>query len=133
LDIRGVVEAGHTGGAIVKVILETALLDDEQKVAGCLLAQAAGADFVKTSTGFGPGGATAYDVELMRFVVGDRLGVKAAGGVLSLGALPKMVSAGATRIGASASVKIMEEAAGRPPAPAATAQSLAPAGARAAY
>jgi deoxyribose-phosphate aldolase len=116
LDIRGVVEVSHAGCAIVKVILETALLDDEQKVAGCLLAQAAGADFVKTSTGFGPGGATAHDVELMRFVVGEAMGVKAAGGVRSLEDLKKMVSAGATRIGASASVKIIEEAAGRSPA-----------------
>jgi deoxyribose-phosphate aldolase len=109
-DIRGVAEASHAGGAILKVILETALLDDAQKVAGCLLAQSAGADFVKTSTGFGPGGATVHDVELMRFVVGERLGVKAAGGVRTLEDLKKMVSAGATRIGASASVKIMEEA-----------------------
>jgi len=112
LDIAAVAEAVHAGGALLKVILETALLDDEQKVAGCLLAQAAGADFVKTSTGFGPGGATAYDVELMRFAVGGRLGVKAAGGVRSLEDLKKMVAAGATRIGASASVKIMHEASG---------------------
>ncbi len=116
LDIRGVAEASHAGGAILKVILETALLDDEQKVAGCLLAQAAGADFVKTSTGFGPGGATVHDVELMRFVVGGQLGVKAAGGIRSLEDLQRMMSAGATRIGASASVRIMEEAEGRRPA-----------------
>ena len=116
LDIAGVVEVSHAGGAPVKVILETALLDDEQKVAGCLLAQAAGADFVKTSTGFGPGGATVYDVELMRFVVGQSLGVKAAGGIRTLEDIERMVSAGATRIGASASVKILEEAAGRMPA-----------------
>ena len=116
LDIAGVVEVSHAAGAPVKVILETALLDDEQKVAGCLLAQAAGADFVKTSTGFGPGGATVYDVELMRFVVGQSLGVKAAGGIRTLEDIARMVSAGATRIGASASVKILEEAAGRMPA-----------------
>lgn len=114
LDIRGVVEAAHAACAIVKVILETALLNDEEKVAGSMLAQAAGADFVKTSTGFGPGGATAHDIELMRFVVGDALGVKAAGGVRSLEDVKKMVSAGATRIGASASVKIMEEVKSRP-------------------
>ena len=113
LDIAGVVEVSHAGGAPVKVILETALLDDEQKVAGCLLAQAAGADFVKTSTGFGPGGATVYDVELMRFVVGQSLGVKAAGGIRTLEDIARMVSAGATRIGASASIKILKEAAGR--------------------
>ena len=99
------------------MILETALLDDEQKVAGCLLAKAAGADFVKTSTGFGPGGATVHDVELMRFVVGQTLGVKAAGGIQRLEDVARMVSGGATRIGASASVKILEEAAGRMPAP----------------
>ena len=117
LDVGGVVEVSHAGGALVKVILETALLDDEQKVAGCLLAKAAGADFVKTSTGFGPGGATVHDVELMRFVVGQSLGVKAAGGIQRLEDVARMVSAGATRIGASASVKILEEAAGRMPAP----------------
>ena len=110
-DIRGVVEVCHAAGALTKVILETALLNDEDKVAGCLLARAAGADFVKTSTGFGPGGATAHDVELMRFVVGEELGVKASGGVRTLEDVKKMVSAGATRIGASASVKIMEQAA----------------------
>ena len=117
LDIGGVVEISHAGGALVKVILETALLDDEQKVAGCLLAKSVGADFVKTSTGFGPGGATVHDVELMRFVVGQALGVKAAGGIQRLEDVARMVSAGATRIGASASVKILEEAAGRMPAP----------------
>ena len=116
LDIRGVVDASHAGGALVKVILETALLNDEQKVAGCLLAQGAGADFVKTSTGFGPGGATVHDVELMRFVVGASLGVKAAGGIRTPEDLARMLSAGATRIGASASVQILEEAAGRLPA-----------------
>ena len=109
-DIRGVVEASHRGGAICKVILETALLTTEEKVRGSLAAKNAGADFVKTSTGFGPGGATAEDVRLMRAVVGGEIGVKAAGGVRSFEDLQKMVEAGATRIGASASVKILEQA-----------------------
>jgi deoxyribose-phosphate aldolase len=109
-DICGVVEASHRGGAICKVILETALLTTEEKVRGCLAAKNAGADFVKTSTGFGPGGATAEDVRLMRAVVGGEIGIKAAGGVRTLEDLQKMVEAGATRIGASASVKILEQA-----------------------
>jgi len=100
----------HRAGAIVKVILETALLDDDQKTTACLLAKAAGADFVKTSTGFGPSGATVHDVELMRRAVGPAMGVKASGGIRTLEDLEKMVAAGATRIGASASVKIMEAA-----------------------
>jgi deoxyribose-phosphate aldolase len=107
-DIQAVVEAAHRRGAIVKVILETALLDDDQKVAACLLAKAAGADFVKTSTGFGPSGATVHDVELMRRTVGPDLGVKASGGIRTLDDFNKMVAAGATRVGASASVKIVE-------------------------
>lgn len=111
-DIRGVVEACHRAGAIAKVILETALLTDEEKVRACAVAKKAGADFVKTSTGFGPGGATARDVELMRLIVGPAVGVKAAGGIRTYEDLKKMVSAGATRIGASASVKILEEAHG---------------------
>ncbi len=109
-DIRGVVEACHRGGAICKVILETALLTLEEKVRACLASKHAGADFVKTSTGFGPGGATAEDVALMRCVVGPEMGVKAAGGIRSLEALRRMIAAGATRIGASASVRILEEA-----------------------
>jgi deoxyribose-phosphate aldolase len=109
-DIRGVVEASHRGGAICKVILETALLTTEEKVRGSMAAKKAGADFVKTSTGFGPGGATVEDVRLMRAVVGGEIGVKAAGGVRSLEDLQKMVEAGATRIGASASVRILEQA-----------------------
>lgn len=109
-DIRAVVEAAHAGGAIVKVILETALLTDEQKVAGCRCAEAAGADFVKTSTGFGPGGATEHDVALLRSTVGSRMGVKAAGGIRTFVDLKKMVAAGANRIGASASVAIMRSA-----------------------
>jgi deoxyribose-phosphate aldolase len=109
-DIRGVAEASHRGGAICKVILETSLLTTEEKVRGSLAAKNAGADFVKTSTGFSTGGATAEDVRLMRAVVGGELGVKASGGVRSLDDLRKMVEAGATRIGASASVKILEQA-----------------------
>lgn len=109
-DIRGVVEASHRGGAICKVILETALLTCDEKVRGSQAAKNAGADFVKTSTGFSSGGATAEDVRLMRAVVGGEIGIKAAGGVRSLEDLQKMVEAGATRIGASASVKILEQA-----------------------
>ena len=111
-DIRGVVETCHRAGAICKVILETALLTMEEKVRASLACKNAGADFVKTSTGFGPSGATAEDVALMRAVVGLEMGVKAAGGIRSLEDLKKMVGAGATRIGASASVRILEEARG---------------------
>ena len=105
-DIAGVVRAGE-GRAHVKVILETAYLSDEEKVKGCVLAQAAGAHFVKTSTGFGPGGATADDIRLMRRVVGGKLGVKASGGVKDQPTAIRMIEAGATRIGASAGVKIV--------------------------
>jgi deoxyribose-phosphate aldolase len=112
-DIRAVVEAAHDGGAIVKVILETALLTDEQKIASCGLAKDAGAEFVKTSTGFGASGATAEDVALMRRAVGSGMGVKASGGIRTLEDLQKMVAAGATRIGSSNSVKIIEEMAVR--------------------
>jgi deoxyribose-phosphate aldolase len=111
-DIRGVVQACHGGGATSKVILETALLTDEEKVTACTLSKAAGADFVKTSTGFGPGGATAADVALMRRVVGDEMGVKASGGVRDLEQMKAMVAAGATRIGASAGVRIVRESRG---------------------
>ena len=107
-DIAAVVETAHASGAIVKVILETALLNSEQKVKACQLAKEAHADFVKTSTGFGPGGATAEDVALMRLTVGPAMGVKASGGVRTLEDLKKMVAAGASRVGASASVKIVE-------------------------
>ena len=107
-DIRAVVAAAHQGGAIVKVILETALLNDEQKAAACTLAKLAGAEFVKTSTGFSPHGATVHDVALMRNAAGPEMGVKASGGIRTLEDLEKMVAAGATRIGASASVKIVE-------------------------
>jgi deoxyribose-phosphate aldolase len=109
-DIEAVVQAAHRAGAIVKVILETALLDDDQKTAACLLAKAAGADFVKTSTGFGPSGATVHDIELMRRTVGPAMGVKASGGIRTLDDLNKMVAAGATRIGSSSGVKIVEAA-----------------------
>ncbi len=109
-DIQRVVETAHEGGAIVKVILETALLDDSQKTVACTLAKLAGADFVKTSTGFSTSGATAHDVALMRSVVGPEMGVKAAGGIRTLDDFRVMTAAGATRIGASASVKIVEAA-----------------------
>jgi deoxyribose-phosphate aldolase len=114
-DIRGVVEAAHRGGAICKVIFETSLLTIEEKVRAAFASKKAGADFVKTSTGFSTGGATAEDVALMRAVVGSEIGVKASGGVRTFDDLKKMVCAGATRIGASASVKIMEQAAGSAP------------------
>ena len=107
-EIQAVVRAAHPRGAIVKVILETALLDDAQKTIACRLAKAAGADFVKTSTGFGPAGATAHDIALMRQTVGPEMGVKAAGGIRTLADVQTMTAAGATRIGASASVKIVE-------------------------
>ncbi len=109
-----VVETAHRAGAIVKVILETAYLDDNQKMMACMLAKMAKADFVKTSTGFGPSGATAHDVELMRLAVGPDMGVKASGGIRTLEDLKKMAAAGATRIGASASVKIVEATTGAP-------------------
>ncbi|HWB86906.1 MAG TPA: deoxyribose-phosphate aldolase [Bryobacteraceae bacterium] len=108
LDIQEVVKVSHEAGAIVKVILETALLDDNQKAVASTLAKLAGADFVKTSTGFGPSGATAHDVALMRHVVGPAMGVKASGGIRTLEDLKSLTAAGATRIGASASVKIVE-------------------------
>ncbi|MCF6277632.1 MAG: deoxyribose-phosphate aldolase, partial [Anaerolineales bacterium] len=107
-DIRGVVEAGHQAGALVKVIIETALLTEEEKVTACLLAKEAGADYVKTSTGFSGGGATVEDVALMRRVVGPTMGVKASGGVRSREDAENMVKAGATRLGASAGVKIVQ-------------------------
>lgn len=109
-DIRAIVESCHASRAICKVILETALLTDEEKERGCAIARNTGADFVKTSTGFGPGGATAADVALMRRTVGPHVGVKASGGVRSLGDVLKMVEAGATRIGTSGGVKIAAEA-----------------------
>ncbi len=107
-DIRGVVYAAHARGAIVKVILETALLNDEEKTIASLLSKEAGADFVKTSTGFAGGGATVHDVALMRKAVGPEMGVKASGGVRTYEDAEKMIQAGATRIGASAGVKIIQ-------------------------
>jgi deoxyribose-phosphate aldolase len=107
-DIAAVVQAAHASGALVKVILETCLLSDEQKVTACRLAVDAGAEFVKTSTGFGAAGATEADVALMRRTVGSGTGVKASGGIRTLDQLRAMVAAGATRIGASASVSIVE-------------------------
>jgi deoxyribose-phosphate aldolase len=115
-DVRAVVRVCQARGVLVKVIIEAALLEEEEKVAACLIAKAAGADFVKTSTGFGPGGATVADVALMRRVVGPETGVKAAGGIRTLADAEQMAAAGATRIGASAGVKIVQEAAGHKPA-----------------
>lgn len=106
-DIRAVVEAA-AGKALVKVIIETCLLTDEEKVRACQAAVRAGADFVKTSTGFSTGGATPEDIALMRRTVGPDIGVKASGGVRSLEDMQKMIEAGATRIGASSGVKIMQ-------------------------
>ncbi len=105
-DIARVVEAA--GGKIVKVILETSLLNEEEKIKGCELSKQAGADFVKTSTGFSTGGATAEDIALMRKVVGPSMGVKASGGIRDLPTARQMIAAGATRIGASASVGIVK-------------------------
>ncbi len=110
-DIRQVVEACHEHGAICKVIIETALLEESEKVKACVLAKEAGADFVKTSTGFSKAGATIEDVALMRHVVGPQIGVKAAGGIRSFQEAKQMIQAGATRIGASVGVKIVKEAA----------------------
>ncbi len=107
-EIHMMVQTAHMLDAIVKVILETALLNEEQKITACRLSKEAGADFVKTSTGFGPGGATVEDVALMRKTVGQGMGVKASGGIRTLEDLRKMVAAGATRIGTSAGVKIVE-------------------------
>lgn len=108
-DIRAVAQAAHRGGAILKVIIETALLSREEKIAACEASVAAGADFVKTSTGFSTAGATAEDVALMRSVVGEKLGVKAAGGIRTASDAVTMLQAGANRIGASASVAIVKE------------------------
>ncbi len=109
-DIEAVTRTCRDCEAISKVIIEAAYLTDDEKVAACTLAKAAGAGFVKTSTGFGPGGATAHDVALMRRVVGDAIGVKAAGGVRDLEAVKTMLAAGASRVGASAGVRIVQEA-----------------------
>jgi deoxyribose-phosphate aldolase len=109
-DIEAVTTPCRECGVLSKVIIEAALLTDDEKVTACTLAKAAAADYVKTSTGFGPGGATAADVALMRRVVGADMGVKAAGGVRDLEAVKAMVAAGATRVGASAGVKIVQQA-----------------------
>src|SRR5687767_9671782 len=115
-DIEAVVEPCRQCGVVSKVIIEAALLTDEEKITACTLSKAAGADFVKTSTGFASGGATASDVALMRRVVGAEMGVKAAGGVRDLEGLKAMIAAGATRVGASAGVKIVQESKGQKPA-----------------
>ena len=112
-DIQAVVEPCRQCGVTSKVIIEAALLTDDEKVTACTLSKAAGADFVKTSTGFGPGGATPADVALMRRTVGVEMGVKAAGGVRDLEGLKAMVAAGASRVGASAGVKIVQESKGQ--------------------
>ncbi|HSQ77218.1 MAG TPA: deoxyribose-phosphate aldolase [Bacteroidota bacterium] len=113
-DIGGVIAVAHRHKVLAKVILETGLLSDEEKVKACVLARRAGADFVKTSTGFGKGGATAGDIALMRRVVGSAMGVKASGGVRSRQDALTMVASGADRIGASASVKIIGGESGEP-------------------
>lgn len=112
-DIKEVVKAAAKYGSIVKVIIETCLLDDEEKRLACHLSESAGAAFVKTSTGFSTGGATADDVALMREVVGDRLQVKASGGIRDYDTVMAMIEAGADRIGASASVAVMEDSKSR--------------------
>lgn len=109
-DIRAVVEASRRGGSICKAIIETGLLTRDEKIRACRAAMNAGADFVKTSTGFGHGGATVEDVHLIRSVVGPKMGIKASGGIRTLAGCRQMLAAGATRIGTSASVAIIEEA-----------------------
>lgn len=111
-DIRAVAEAAHENAVLCKVIIETALLTDEEKVKACRASKNAGADFVKTSTGFSKGGATVEDIALMRRTVGSSLGVKASGGVKGIDDARAMFEAGATRIGASVGVKIAQEAGG---------------------
>jgi deoxyribose-phosphate aldolase len=109
VDIAAVVEVGHAASAIVKVILENAYLTDDEKVRGCRLAETAGADFVKTSTGFAPGGATHADLALMRSAVSDHVQVKAAGGVRTLDELLAVMALGVTRIGATQTKPILDE------------------------
>ena len=111
-DIAAIAEIAHGSGALLKVILENCLLSLEEKIVACELSVAAGADFVKTSTGFSTSGATTDDVALMRGVVGDRAGVKASGGIRSAQDALAMIAAGATRIGTSSGVKIVSELAG---------------------
>jgi deoxyribose-phosphate aldolase len=109
-DLRAVVRVAHSHGVIVKVIIETALLNREEKIMACLLSKDAGADFVKTSTGFSTGGATSQDIDLMRRVVGDQMGVKASGGIRTFADAIAMIKAGANRIGASSGIQIVQEA-----------------------
>lgn len=108
-DISAVANAAHEAGALLKVIIETCLLSDEEKRRACKLSVAGGADFVKTSTGFSTGGATTADITLMRETVGPEMGVKASGGIRTLEAAEAMIEAGATRLGVSAAVSILEE------------------------
>jgi deoxyribose-phosphate aldolase len=108
-EVRSLAELAHGHGAILKAIIETGLLSQEEKILACALAAEAGVDFVKTSTGFAASGATAADVALMRGVVGRGIGVKAAGGIRTAAQVAEMVDAGANRIGASASVAIVRE------------------------
>lgn len=108
-EIKEIADLAHSKRAIVKVIIETCLLSDEEKEKACLLARSAGADFVKTSTGFSKSGATAADVALMRRVVGSKMGVKASGGVRSFDDATRMIESGATRIGTSSGIKIISE------------------------
>ena len=115
-DIEAVTSPCRSCGALSKVIIEAALLTDDEKITACTLAKAAGADYVKTSTGFASGGATAADVALMRRVVGAEMGVKAAGGVRDFEGMKAMIAAGATRVGASAGVKIVQQSRGEQPA-----------------
>jgi deoxyribose-phosphate aldolase len=112
-DIKAVVRVCRDGGVVSKVIIEAALLTDEEKVTACSLARAAGAGYVKTSTGFGPGGARVEDVALMRRTVGLEMGVKAAGGIRDLTTFLAMVAAGASRVGTSAGISIIQEAEAR--------------------
>ncbi|GAA2467812.1 deoxyribose-phosphate aldolase [Streptomyces macrosporus] len=112
-DVRAVVEAAREGDALVKVVFENAYLTDEEKIRACRLSAEAGADYVKTSTGFAPGGATLADVRLMRAHVPERVKVKAAGGVRTLDLLLEMVEAGAERFGATATAAILDDLAGR--------------------
>jgi len=111
-DIAMVTRTAHKHGAICKVIIETSMLTDEEKMQACMLAKKAGADYVKTSTGFGGGGATVHDVALMRQVVGNEMGVKASGGIKGATDARDMIAAGASRLGASAGIKIIKEARG---------------------
>jgi deoxyribose-phosphate aldolase len=110
-ELRALVAAAHRAGAVIKVILETALLDDTEKAIGALLVREAGADFVKTSTGFGPGGAVPRDVRILREAVGAGVGVKASGGIRNYASAVALLAAGATRLGTSSGVAIVEEAA----------------------